>query len=132
DIDHLLHFAQPFAQDFAGFESNQAAERRFGGAQFVTEQANQLATARSGHLTPLQKSRVRLLHNFLHAARSGSCATGDRFTADGRMDGERAAFERISMDTEIVENRARFIRYSRQDFRFPHYQYGSTLALDTF
>ena len=53
DVDHLLHFAQAFLKDLAGFQRDQLAELFLVGAQFLSEQADQLAAARRGHIAPL-------------------------------------------------------------------------------
>ena len=45
DVDHLLHFAEAFLQDLAGFERDEAAQRILVGAQFLAEQS---APARRG------------------------------------------------------------------------------------
>ncbi len=46
DVDHLLHFAEPLGLDLADFDRHQPAELGLGGAQFLAEQADELAAAR--------------------------------------------------------------------------------------
>ena len=53
DVDHLLHFAEPFRLDFADLDRHQPAELGLGGAQFFAEQANELAAARRRDAAPL-------------------------------------------------------------------------------
>ena len=53
DVDHLLHFAEAFLQNFSVLDRDQTAERFFVGTQFLAEQTHQFATARRRHLAPL-------------------------------------------------------------------------------
>ncbi len=43
DVDHLLHFALPFGDDFAGFKRNEHAQILFGVTQGVAKLANDFA-----------------------------------------------------------------------------------------
>ena len=52
DVDHLLHFAQTFLQNFSGFDGHQLAKRLLVSAQFVAEQTHEFATCRRGHGAP--------------------------------------------------------------------------------
>ncbi len=52
DVDHLLHFAQPFLQDLAGFERDQLAEMLLVFAQHFAETPHHLAAHRRRHQGP--------------------------------------------------------------------------------
>ena len=52
DVDHLLHLAEALLQDLAGLQRDQTAERRLVSAQFLAEQADQLAAAGGGGVAP--------------------------------------------------------------------------------
>jgi len=55
DVDHLLHLAKSLGDDLAGFDGDQEAEIILGGAQFLTQQAHELATPRRRHRPPDRK-----------------------------------------------------------------------------
>ena len=52
NVDHLLHFAQPFLGDLARLPGHQFAQVGLVLAQQIAELAHQLATARGWHLAP--------------------------------------------------------------------------------
>ena len=59
DVDHLLHFAFAFRDNFAGLERNELTEIVLEIAQRVTETANGIAANRSGRDAPFQKCFMR-------------------------------------------------------------------------
>ena len=59
DVDHLLHFAFAFADDFPGFESDELAELVLQIAQGVAQTAHSFAADRSWRKPPFQKCLVR-------------------------------------------------------------------------
>ena len=60
NINHLLHLAQAFGQNLAGFQRHQLTECRLGGAKLFAQQAYQLPTGRGWHKAPLKKGCMRL------------------------------------------------------------------------
>ncbi len=52
DVDHLLHFAEALGDDLSRFEGDDGAERLLGGAQFLAEEADEFAPARSRDVAP--------------------------------------------------------------------------------
>src|SRR5687768_7507906 len=56
DVDHFLHFAFGFDEDFAHLKRNESREIGFDLAKRVAESANRFATDRSGNRPPFQKS----------------------------------------------------------------------------
>ena len=58
DVDHLLHFAEALGDDLADLERHQRAERLLRGAQFLAQQAHELAAPGRGNLAPGEKGVV--------------------------------------------------------------------------
>ena len=52
DVDHLLHFAEAFGEDLAGFEGDEAAEGVDVGAELFAEETDELAAFRRGDVAP--------------------------------------------------------------------------------
>ena len=59
DVDHFLHFAFAFGDDFPGLERHQLAELMFQFAQRIAQAANSFTAHRSRRDTPLQKRFLR-------------------------------------------------------------------------
>ena len=91
DVDHLLHLAEAFLEDLAGFEGDQAAEALLRRAQLLAEEAHQLAAARRGHLAPGAEGHDTLGDHGLDLGGAMGLELGDGAAVDGRMDGEAAA-----------------------------------------
>ena len=58
NVDHLLDLAEPFREDLASLQRDQAREWLFGGAQLFAQQPHQFATPRRGNETPLEEGVV--------------------------------------------------------------------------
>ena len=58
DVDHLLHFAEPFGGDLAGLDRHQPAELGLALPQLFAEQAHQLAALRRRHMPPFLEGRM--------------------------------------------------------------------------
>ncbi len=59
DVDHLLHFAEPFGQDLAVLQRHQRAEVVLVLAQLLAEQTDCLAALGSGHVPPVSRRQHR-------------------------------------------------------------------------
>src|SRR5438552_12221800 len=62
NIDHLLHLAFAFGNDFASFKSHEPAEVWLGLTQSVADLAHQLAAPGRGDLLPFLECGLRLLN----------------------------------------------------------------------
>ena len=74
DVDHLLHFAEAFGGDLAGFERDEAAEVGLGGAQLLAEQADQFAALGRRHRAPGEEGRVGAVDLAAASAAETSCS----------------------------------------------------------
>jgi hypothetical protein len=110
DVDHLLHLAQAFGQDLAGFQGDQAAKLGLGGAQFFTQQAHQLATAGGGDLAPGQEGGMRDADDMADGACIGVGDAADLGAIDRRADRTGAAGEHCGIDAEAVQDGRGFFR----------------------
>ena len=97
DVDHLLHFAEPFLQDLSVLDGDEAPERLLVGAQLLAEQAHQFAAPGRRHVAPL----------------------AERFDAgfDLRRDG-CSVVESYSADLGSVDRRMHDLRAARRDAEF--------------
>src|ERR1700733_259424 len=86
DVDHLLHFAEPFLQDLAVLECDEATQRLFVRTQFLAEQTNQFATARCRHLAPDMECMHACRDLRLDRFRTIEIDTSDFGAIDGGMD----------------------------------------------
>src|SRR5437899_2037004 len=84
DVDHLLHFAFSFGQNFAGLDGYKAAELLFEFAQGVAKAANGLSTNRRGHSAPFQECVVGALNGALVIIGGRQTDLGDWFAIDRR------------------------------------------------
>ena len=91
DVDHLLNFAQALGDDLADFERHQRAKRLFRGAQFLAEEAHELAPAGRRNLAPGEKGVPRAIDDPRHVGRRRLADAPDLGAVDRRADGERAA-----------------------------------------
>ena len=79
DIDHLLHFALAFGQDFAHLERNQRAEILLVLAQFQTDLADDFAPPGSRHHAPIEEGLGRARYNALVIGRPGQTDFSEGF-----------------------------------------------------
>jgi len=91
DVDHFLHFAEPFAEDLARLDGDKFAERRLGLAEFFAEQAHQLAAAGRRNRPPEGKGFLRVHDRIADGRRYGIGDMGDDLACQGRMHGARAS-----------------------------------------
>ena len=91
DVDHLLHFAKALGDDLAHLERDQRAERLLRGAQFLAEEADELAPPRRRNLAPGEEGALRPLNDRRHVGGWRLPYAGDLGAVDRRADGERAA-----------------------------------------
>ncbi len=104
DVDHLLHFAEAFLMNLAHLETDKRAEHVFMFAQFLAEQAHQLAALRRRHIAP-EFERFDALCDFrFDRRRIIETHAADFRAIDGRMN--RVIAERL--DAEIGEKIGRF------------------------
>jgi hypothetical protein len=100
DVDHLLHFAEPFLQDLAGLDRDEAAEFGLVRAQRFAEQPHQLAAPRRGHDAPSEKSLLRRVDGTRDIARRHRRKPCDLDAVDRRAGDEAARRERRIGDAE--------------------------------
>ena len=101
DVDHLLDLAAAFGEDFAGFEGDEAAERVEVGAELLAEEADELAAAGHGDLTPVEEGLVSGSDDGVRVWDDGD--VGEEFAGDGSACGEGAAGELGGGDAEVEE-----------------------------
>ena len=91
DVDHLLHFAETLRDDLAHLQGHQRPEGFFRSAQFLAEEAHELAAAGRGNLAPSAESAPGAIDDRRHVGRGRLADAGDLGAVDRRADGERAA-----------------------------------------
>ena len=91
DVDHLLHFAETLRNDLAHLQGHQRAEGVLRSAQFLAEQAHELAAARRRNLAPSAESAPGASNDRRHVGERRLLDAGDLGAVDRRADGERAA-----------------------------------------
>ena len=104
DVDHLLHFAQALGHDLADLERHQRAERLLRGAQFLSQQAHELAPPGRRNLAPGEEGLVGGLDDRRHVGGRRLFQARDLGAVDRRADGERAARKRRGRQTQALEN----------------------------
>jgi hypothetical protein len=100
DVDHLLHFAEAFLQNLAGFERDEAAQRILVGAQFLAEQAHEFAAPGRGHIAPRAERFDACRDLFLDGRRRVERDAPDFRAVDRRADDMVAGWR----DAELGEN----------------------------
>src|SRR5271169_3367900 len=91
DVDHLLHFAQALGYDLADLQGHEGAERILRGAQFLAEEAHELAPAGRRNLPPGEKGGAGAIDDRGHVGERRLPDAGDLGPVDRRADRERAA-----------------------------------------
>src|SRR5690606_41192260 len=59
DVDHLLHLAFAFGEDFSDFDRNEPAEIGFCRAEILAEQPDEFAASRARNSPPTRESGLR-------------------------------------------------------------------------
>ncbi|MCY1353219.1 hypothetical protein D9M69_395540 [compost metagenome] len=90
DIDHLLHLAQPFLQDLAGFQRHQPAERGLVLAQHLAVAPHDLPARRCRQQRPGALRRVRACGQRIGLRRRAGRHMADRLAVDRRAHRHRA------------------------------------------
>src|SRR5688572_4726363 len=98
NVDHLLDLAEALLDDLAAFQRHQPRQRLVGGAQFLAEQAHQLAAARSGHAPP---GKERFRSSFARGLRIAERHAPDRLPVD-RRDADQLA--RRAIDAKLPQD----------------------------
>ena len=88
DVDHLLHFALAFGQDFAHFEADEGAEVVFVGAEFVGDLAHDFAAFGCGRHAPFEEGFLGARDDVLVVVEAGHANAGERLVVGG-IDGDQ-------------------------------------------
>ena len=107
DVDHLLHFAVAFLQDLAGLDRNQPAERGLLRAQFLPEEAQQLAAARRRHAAPRPERRGGGADLCLHVGRRIGAQHRELGAVDRRAASEVLSGVRREIDPQFLQEQFR-------------------------
>ena len=99
DVDHLLNFAQALGDDLANFEGHQRTQGLLRGAQFLSQQAYELAPSRRRDLAPGKESGVGAVDDRRHVGCRRLPDPGDLGPVDRRADRQRAARQRRRCQT---------------------------------
>ena len=83
DIDHLLHLAAPFGQDFSHLDRDQRPQVVLGGAQFVGDLAHDLAAVRGRRHAPVEERFAGPRRHAFVIRHSGQLDFGQRFAGAG-------------------------------------------------
>ena len=94
DVDHLLDLAEPLGGDLAGLEGDEAAEIVLGGAQFLAEEAHELAAPRRGDFPPRLEGLMGRGDGLAGLLRRGLAQGRQNLAGDGRARGMTAIGER--------------------------------------
>ena len=105
DVDHLLDFPETLGMDLPGLEGYQRTECVLVPAQFLAEEANQLATPRRRYPTPLQVRTLRPLHGPTDRRRIVGGHLCDDVAVDGRTHSQLATTGSRSGDGQRIQNR---------------------------
>ncbi len=87
DVDHFLHFTQPFLGDFAGFPGHQLAQVGLIFAQHITELTHQLAATRCRYFAPGVKCMLGATDLLLHLGGTFPVHTANTAAINRRMHG---------------------------------------------
>src|SRR5271169_4611439 len=109
DVDHLLDFAEAFGDDLADLDRDEAAQIRLGGAQLLSEEADELAPPRRGNLAPFVERRLGAAYRPFDIRARRFHHMGDHFPGDWRSAGETALPQPAARDAEAVEDGARLL-----------------------
>ena len=122
DVDHLLDFAEPLRHDLAGLEGHQPAEIVLGGAQFLAEQAYELAAPRRRHRAPGLKCLRGPADGGARLLQAGDADMGDAFARDRRRRGKPLASKCTVRHSEPGQDGERLVahRYAFGEGRAGH------------
>ena len=110
DVDHLLHLAEAFGDDLAGFERHEAAEIVLGGAQLLAEQAHELAAPGRRDLAPGLEGGVGPADGGLGLVGRRLAHMGDHLAGDRGPGRAAAGGEGALRHAEARENGAGLVR----------------------
>ena len=111
DVNHLLHFAFAFGEDFAGLECDEAPEVAFGVAQGVAELADDFAAFGGGDELPLLEGFLGAAGGAFVFVRGGGADGGEDAAVNGRKarQGLAAAQPLAAEDAGVIGAEAEFL-----------------------
>ena len=104
DVDHLLHFAETLGNDLAHLQGHKRSEGVFRSAQFLAQEAHELAAARRRNLAPDAKGAPGASNDRRHVGKRRLLNAGDLGAVDRRTDRERAAPKLGRAESHAFEN----------------------------
>jgi hypothetical protein len=109
NVDHLLNFAEPFRDNLARFNRDEAAKRVLMSAKLFAEKAHKLAALWRGHGAPGKESGMSFLDCALRFAQARFANTRYSLAGDGRARWQAAACKVLHGGAKAREQGAHFV-----------------------